>query len=699
MCVACNRRRLVDKIAMIHTHRGNVRVTILVAVVAVVVLLFAVYARHREASLSPAHVSQVEKGTSMEREPIHAPELDGGLAWFNTDHPITLASLKGKIVLLDFWTYCCINCMHVIPDLKKLEAKYPNQLVVIGIHSAKFPNEGESDNIRQAILRYEIEHPVVNDRDFQIWQRYGPRSWPTLVMIDPKGYVLGGISGEGHYDKLDDLIGRLIMEHRARGSLNEEPLKLTLEKSRVSTPILSFPGKVLADPHGDRVFIADSNHNRIVIVTKTGKVLDVAGAGEMGAADGSFFDATFKHPQGMALDGDVLYVADTENHLLRRLDLKARTVTTLAGTGVQALGRYERGPARQVALSSPWDLTLAKGILYIAMAGPHQIWAMNLQHSEIGPYAGSSHEDRIDGPLMEAALAQPSGITSDGTNLYVADSEVSAIRSVSLNPKGHVTTIVGLALFEFGDVDGQGEMVRLQHPLGVEHHNGVLYVADTYNHKIKAIGPHLKTSVTLFGSGKPDLRDGEVPQFYEPGGLSIADGKMYIADTNNHVIRVADLNTKQVATLQLTGITESAGSTVADIWPNLEELQMQKQVVKAGTSRLTIDVEIPAPYKLNPGSPLEYRVDVETSALSTNKRTTVKDGKFPLQIPLTLAEGQTEIRASLSFVYCRDGDEAVCIIKSLRWKIAVTATTKGQDELHLTHSLVPLQLENQDRPL
>lgn len=677
----------------------SARVIILIAIVLAIVFVVVQRVPHTRTDLPTAHITQAQKGAPMEREPIHAPELEGGIAWFNTDHPITLASLKGKIVLLDFWTYCCINCMHVIPDLKKLESKYPNQLVVIGVHSAKFPNEGESDNIRQAILRYEIEHPVVNDREFRIWRRYGPRSWPTLVLIDPQGYVLGGISGEGHYDKLDHLISQLIIDHRFRGTLNEEPLSLTLEKSRLSTPVLSFPGKVCADPHGDRLFIADSNHNRIVIATRTGKVLDVAGAGEIGAADGSFADATFKHPQGMALDGDVLYVADTENHLLRRLDLKARTVTTIAGTGVQALGRYERGPARQVALSSPWDLTLEKGILYIAMAGPHQIWAMNLQHNEIGPYAGSSHEDRIDGPLMEAALAQPSGITSDGTNLYVADSEISAIRSVSLNPKGHVTTIVGVALFEFGDVDGQGEMVRLQHPLGVEHYNGVLYVTDTYNHKIKAIGPHLKTSVTLFGSGKPGLCDGEMPQFYEPGGLSIADGKIYIADTNNHVIRVADLNTKQVTTLQLIGITDSVNTTVADIWPNLEELQVQRQVVKSGASRLTIDVEIPAPYKLNPGSPLEYRVDVETAARPTNKRMTVKDGKFPLQIPLTLAEGQTEIRASVSFVYCRDGDEAVCIIKSLRWKITVSATTKGQDELRLTHSLVPFQLENQDRPL
>src|SRR5206468_5644032 len=212
---------------------------------------------------------------------VNAPELEGGLGWLNSDQPLSLKELRGKIVLLDFWTFCCINCIHVIPDLKKLEAKYANELVVIGVHSAKFENEGESDNIRQAILRYEIEHPVVNDREFLIWRRYGVRAWPTQVLIDPEGYVVGGISGEGHYDTLDQVIGELVNDHRSRGTLNEEPLRLALEKARFSAPVLSFPGKILADPERDRLFIADSNHNRILITTKGGKVMDVAGSGEI----------------------------------------------------------------------------------------------------------------------------------------------------------------------------------------------------------------------------------------------------------------------------------------------------------------------------------------------------------------------------------------------------------------------------------
>jgi len=267
---------------------------------------------------------------------------------------------------------------------------------------------------------------------------------------------------------------------------------------------------------------------------------------------------------------------------------------------------------------------------------------------------------------------------------------------VSVNSRGKVTTIVGLDLFEFGDVDGQGEMVRLQHPLGVTYHNGVLYVADTYNHKIKAIGPRLATAVTFLGTGTPGLRDGESAQFHEPGGVSIADEKLYIADTNNHAIRVADLHTKQVTTLQLTGLTNGTGMTIADVWPNLEEVTLPGQTLHTGQSRLVLNVKIPAPYKLNPGSPLTYRVEVNGTAAQPGKRTNVQDGQFPLQIPLLLTTDQAEVRVALSFVYCRDGDEGVCVIKSLGWTVPVRTVSNGSEELRVEHTLVPEQLQNKN---
>ncbi|HEX9917939.1 MAG TPA: thioredoxin-like domain-containing protein, partial [Pyrinomonadaceae bacterium] len=379
-----------------------------------------------------------QRGSEMsipDRGRVRAPELGNNRGWLNTDKPLSLAALRGKVVLLDFWTYGCINCIHIIPDLKRLEAKYPNNLVVIGVHSAKFENEKQSDNIRQIILRYEIEHPVVNDADFQIWQSYAVRAWPTQVLIDPGGYVVGKVEGEGNYDALDEGIADTVAEFRKRGELNEQPLKLALERAKTGDMPLAFPGKILADEKSDRLYVADSNHNRVVVAKLDGTFLDAIGTGERGAADGAFARATFHRPQGLALDDDALYVADTENHLIRRVDLKARTVSTIAGTGVQARGfdaEAGRTEARSAALNSPWDLQLVRRTLYIAMAGPHQIWRLNLARGQVSVFAGSGREARLDGSLVASAFAQPSGLTTDGRTLYVADSESNIIRAVGL---------------------------------------------------------------------------------------------------------------------------------------------------------------------------------------------------------------------------------------------------------------------------
>ncbi len=288
-----------------------------------------------------------EPATEKRRDDrVEAPELDGGVAWLNTAGPIRLKDLRGKIVLLDFWTLCCINCIHTLPDLARLEKKYPNELVVIGVHTAKFDNEKNTESIRKAILRYEVSHPVVNDANMRIWNTYGSHSWPTLCLIDPEGYVLGTASGEGNYDLLDRVIAKLIKEHKEKKTLNEKPLKFQLARGQESgdSPLF-FPGKVLADAAGKRLFIADSTHHRIVITDLNGKQIAVAGIGESGQADGPFAKASFNDPQGMALAGNRLYVADRKNHLVRVLDLKAQTVETVAGTGVQGQDRFRGGGA------------------------------------------------------------------------------------------------------------------------------------------------------------------------------------------------------------------------------------------------------------------------------------------------------------------------------------------------------------------
>ena len=444
--------------------------------------------------------------------------------------------------------------MHIFPQLRKLERKYASELVVVGVHSAKFPTEKETESLMAAVRRCELEHPVINDAEFRVWQQYSCRAWPTLMFVDPMGNVIGKHEGELTFEQFDQLMTGMVAEFDEAGIIQRSPLPTT--PPRGPEGALSFPGKVLADEAGGRLFIADTNHNRIIVSSLDGEVQQVIGTGEEALVDGPLAQAAFNHPQGMAIDGDLLYVADTENHAIRRVDFGFGQVKTLAGTGEQGYDRSGGRPGLMVSLSSPWDVAVHENVVYIAMAGIHQLWSLDLESGIVGPYAGSGREAITDGPMAASALAQPSGITHDGNRLYFADSETSAVRMADLDPKGSVRTLIGLGLFEFGDVDGDDFRVRLQHPIGITHHDGVLYVADTYNHKIKRVLPKTRSVFTMAGTGSPGHVDGPFAQarFSEPSGLSIASGKMYIADTNNHALRVANMETGEVATLELTGL-------------------------------------------------------------------------------------------------------------------------------------------------
>ena len=514
-----------------------------------------------------------KKAEPPPRKVVPAPDLDGGVAWLNTAGPLSLKDLKGKVVLLDFWTLCCINCIHILPDLHKLEKKYPNELVVIGVHSPKFDNEKETASIRKAILRYQIEHPVVNDAARKIWEKFEVEAWPTFVLIDPEGNLVGYTSGEGNYDLLDNVVGKVIEDAKKRKTLNDKPIRFDLAKFREAgdTPLF-FPGKVVADAAGKRLFIADSTHHRVVVADLDGNVTAVAGTGQPGKTDGAFAAAQFDDPQGMAVKGDTLYVADRKNHVIRALDLKAKTVTTVAGNGQQegdpGARRLDRPvPAKSIGLNSPWDVLIDGEKLYIAMAGHHQIWTFDPAKNELAVYAGSGRENIGDGPLTVANFAQPSGLASDGKNLYVADSEISALRRLPLGGKGAVETLVGRGLFEFGDRDGPGRVedvvarpakeARLQHALGVAVADGKVYVADTYNSKIRVFDPKDNTLTTFLG-GDETAGWFSFPLFNEPAGISAAGGKLYVADTNAHRVRVVDLATKRVTTLRLKGLEAPA---------------------------------------------------------------------------------------------------------------------------------------------
>ncbi len=467
-----------------------------------------------------------------DRPTVHCPEFLPGFTWINTRRPLTVAGdLRGRIAVLDFWTYCCINCMHVLPVLKRIEERFAKQPVaVIGVHSAKFISERDPENIRRAVQRYDVAHPVVVDRDHDMWERFGVRAWPTLVLVDAGGYVRDTLAGEISEEDLTARIEGLLKEGRDQNILAAGPLDVAPDPQTDST-FLRFPGKVHV--HRGLLYIADSGHNRIVVAGLDGRVEAVVGEGGPGARDGRGDQASFHNPQGLAVGtlpegGERLYVADTGNHLLRGVDPTTLEVTTVAGTGGkgETAGVPDLSDLRKVPLRSPWGLLSIGHHILIAMAGSHQIWLFDPERGMIGPWAGSGQEDHLDGTLQDAALAQPSGLARAGRFLFIADSEVSSIRAIDLD-SGAVQTVVGQGLFDFGDSDGAPQQVLLQHPLDVTAGDNVLYVADTYNNKIKEIAFGSMLTRVVFGDGRPAT-------MHEPGGVAVANGSVIIADTNNH---------------------------------------------------------------------------------------------------------------------------------------------------------------------
>lgn len=631
-------------------------------------------------------VSRLTAVLVQDSAPIKAPELEGGIAWLNTSGPLKMADLRGKVVLLDFWTFCCINCIHILPDLEKLEKKYPNELVVIGVHSAKFKAEKETENIRSAILRYNIEHPVVNDPEHRIWDAYRVNSWPTFWLIDPEGNLVGQTSGEGNFELLDKVIGKVIENHRQKKTLNAKPVRISLEKDKVMSQAersaLLYPGKVHADPTHNRIFIADSSNHRIVITDLTGRKLDIAGTGKSGNKEGGFDQAQFNDPQGMALAGDILYVADRKNHQIKALDLKQRQVRTIAGTGTQAHRRTGGSPL-QTGLNSPWDLLLIRDQLYIAMAGHHQIWRLNLANNQLETFAGNGREDIIDGSLTESSFAQPSGLASDGATLFVADSEVSAIRAVPLTAGQDVKSVVGSGLFKFGDKDGAGDAVLLQHCLGVSMWQGNVMIADTYNNKIKLLEPKTRQVMTLVGDGKTGSTD-QPGRFNEPAGIHVVGDKAYVADTNNSLIRVIDLKSRSVTTLKITGVSPPMPAVTKPNFRNMISVALEPKTLPAsGEVEIEFKLALAAGLKIDPSSPISYLIEgFDEKKQSVYESFGELFGSTKLKIPTQKLTGTKKLKVSIEYYPCTEG-QGMCQVKSQSWEMNVAQDSKGTAKLVL----------------
>ncbi|MCX4486046.1 MULTISPECIES: NHL domain-containing thioredoxin family protein [Streptomyces] len=593
------------------------------------------------------------------RARVRAPELIGKGGWLNTgDQQYTLADLRGRIVILDFWTFCCVNCLHVLDELRELEEKHRDTVVIIGVHSPKFVHEAEHQAVVDAVERYEVHHPVLDDPELATWKQYAVRAWPTLVVIDPEGYVVAQHAGEGHAHAIEKLVDELESEHAAKGTLRRGDGPYVAPEP-VATH-LRFPGKALLLPDGG-FLVSDTTRHRLVELDADGEtVRRHFGTGERGLSDGGPDEARFSEPQGLAVlpDGRVA-VADTVNHALRALDLTTGVTSTLAGTGRQWWqGTPTSGPAREVDLSSPWDVAWFGDRLWIAMAGVHQLWTYDPESATVRVAAGTTNEGLVDGPAAEAWFAQPSGlaVSADGERLWVADSETSSLRWVDRDE--HVRTAVGTGLFDFGHRDGAADQALLQHPLGVTAlPDGSVAISDTYNHALRRYDPASGEVTTL----ATDVR--------EPSDAVLVDGDLVVVESARHRLTRLRLPEEAVRVADRAHRTQRAATEIAP-----------------GTLRLDVVFQAPAGQKLD----TRYGPSTRLLVSATPPELLAKGSGAGTDLgrDLVLADGVTEgvLHVSAMAASCDDdpaNEYPACHVHQQDWGVPVRVTAEGTPRLPL----------------
>ncbi|MGW1977060.1 NHL domain-containing thioredoxin family protein [Streptomyces sp. NPDC001889] len=579
------------------------------------------------------------------RARVRAPELTGRGGWLNTgDRQYTLGELRGKIVILDFWTFCCVNCLHVLDELRELEEKHRDTVVIIGVHSPKFVHEADHRAVVDAVERYGVHHPVLDDPELSTWKQYAVRAWPTLVVIDPEGYVVAQHAGEGHAHAIERLVAELESEHTAKGTLRRGDGPYVPPEPEAGE--LRFPGKAVVLPSGN-FLVSDTTRHRLVELEPDGeRVVRHIGEGE------------FREPQGLApLPDGRIAVADTVNHRIRAYDPGTGAIETLAGTGKQWWqGSPASGPALETDLSSPWDIAWFDGRLWIAMAGVHQLWTLDPETGTVGVAAGTTNEGLVDGPAAEAWFAQPSGLAAAGDRLWIADSETSALRWIGLD--GVVRTAVGTGLFDFGHRDGPAGQALFQHPLGVTAlPDGSVAVSDTYNHALRRYDP-VSGEVTTLAT---DLR--------EPSDAVLAGDDIVVVESARHRLTRLRLPEEAVRVEAVAHRTRRAATEVAP-----------------GTLRLDVVFRAPAGQKLDTryGPSTRLLVSATPPELLTGGAGAGTDLTRALEIDPAVREGVLHVSAMAASC---DNDPAneypACHVHQQDWGVPVRVTEGAATRLPL----------------
>ncbi|HEU4332593.1 MAG TPA: NHL domain-containing thioredoxin family protein [Lapillicoccus sp.] len=590
---------------------------------------------------------------------VRAPELVGR-RWLNTGgHDLSLAELRGRVVLLDFWTFCCVNCLHVLDELRPVEERFPDELVVVGVHSPKFEHEGEPAAVEAAVERYAVGHAVLDDPELVTWQAYTARAWPTLVVVDPEGYIVASMSGEGHGPGIASLVEELVAEHAAKGTLRRGSAPYAPPPPPVSA--LRFPGKVALLPDGSFV-VSDTAHHEVVHLEA-----DLETERRRWGGPG-----VFDEPQGvLLLPSDVaaqvgyeLLVADSVNHQVKGISLSDNEIRLLAGTGEPLRRREAGGPALEQDLSTPWDLAWWDGRVVIAMAGIHQLWGLTLNANaalgRLEVLAGTTQEGLRDGPGEAAWLAQPSGLatSADGQRVWVADSETSALRTWSASG---LTTQVGAGLFDFGHRDGPAGEARLQHPLGVvELPDGSAAVCDTYNGAIRRYDPETNR-VTTLATGLAEPSDAVVERTDD------GTARLVVVESAAHrLVRVAipsDAQEVRGPARQTHRPATSLGSGSVDLAVMFDPPSGQKLDDRWGDpTRLVVSA-----------SPPELLLDGDGAGSGLTRTLTIASG-----IPAGTLHVSVQVAA------CDiDGENPACHLFQQDWGIPVVVDASGPDRLVL----------------
>ncbi|MCQ4210051.1 NHL domain-containing thioredoxin family protein [Streptomyces longispororuber] len=586
------------------------------------------------------------------RARVRAPELVGKGGWLNTGgKEYTLADLRGRIVILDFWTFCCINCLHVLDELRELEEQHRDTVVIIGVHSPKFVHEAEHAAVVDAVERYGVEHPVLDDPELATWKQYAVRAWPTLVVIDPEGYVVAQHAGEGHAHAIAKLVEELEAEHDAKGTLRRGDGPYVAPEP-VATD-LRFPGKALLLPSGN-FLVSDTTRHQLVELAADGEsVVRRIGNGERG-----FGPDSFNEPQGLALlDEHTVVVADTVNHALRAVDLASGAVRTLAGTGKQWWqGSPTSGPALDVDLSSPWDVAVFDGKVWIAMAGVHQLWTYDPAAGTVAVAAGTTNEGLVDGPGAEAWFAQPSGLAATEDRLWLADSETSALRWVDRD--GTVHTAVGTGLFDFGHRDGDAGQALFQHPLGVTAlPDGSVAVADTYNHALRRFDPATGQVTTL----ATDLR--------EPSDAVVIGDDIVVVESARHRLTRLRLPEEAVRVESVAHRTQRSATEVA-----------------GGKLRLDVIFQAPAGQKLDTRYGPSTRLLVSATPPELLAAGDGAGTELARELVLNPAVPEGVLHVSAMAASCDDdlaNEYPACHVHQQDWGVPVRVAEGGADRLPL----------------